>query len=536
MNPSGTKFPAPVKQEVEDQLEDQHGPLYKRSKASSSSSQIGVRSDSIYAAPPPPAQYNPLDEPSPLGLRLRKSPSLLELIQRRLSQPDSSNPGGGPAKKEDRGGGAGAASGSGESRLKASNFPASILRVGAWEYKSRHEGDLVAKCYFAKHKLVWEVLDGGLKNKIEIQWSDIIGLKAAYPDDGPGTLDVALARQPLFFRETNPQPRKHTLWQTTADFTGGQASIFRRHYLQFPPGLLGKQFEKLIQCDPRLCFLSQHEDMVDSPYFEPRKPIFDKLDDVKNEIDINIATGPATSELRDEVSTSGTRSSFSKNEYDFLSRHHDHFLHESPSPSSVIDSKVIENIKNNSLEELKNRSCWDRIRVPGLHTSLSMNDLVSHLENQILEPTISNSPILSDDQRRSLEILEEISKCLFTDSRHITSDEKSVMSRVDSLCCLLHPSTVQEDPLDKGNNTNMATSEDNKHVHELKWFDTKLKSKVAEEAPTLHSELNDGSGCKQEPDMSRKDSVGDLLLNLPRIASLPQFCFNFSEDPDNQNK
>lgn len=60
------------------------------------------------------------------------------------------------------------------------------------QYKSRHEGDLVAKCYFAKHKLVWEILDGGLKNKIEIQWSDIIGLKAAYPDDEPGTLDVAV--------------------------------------------------------------------------------------------------------------------------------------------------------------------------------------------------------------------------------------------------------------------------------------------------------------------------------------------------------
>ncbi|PNX98201.1 hypothetical protein L195_g021443, partial [Trifolium pratense] len=32
-------------------------------------------------------------------------------------------------------------------------------------YKSRYEGDLVAKCYFAKHKLVWEVLDSGLKHK-----------------------------------------------------------------------------------------------------------------------------------------------------------------------------------------------------------------------------------------------------------------------------------------------------------------------------------------------------------------------------------
>lgn len=205
---------------------------------------------------------------------------------------------------------------------------------------------------------------------------------------------------------------------------------------------------------------------------------------------------------------------------------------------SVIDSGVIEDTKNKGMQELKNLSCWDHIRVPGLHPSMSMNDLVSHIENQILEPSISNSPILSNDQRQSLEILEEISRCLFTDSRHaITSDEKSVMSRVNSLCCLLQrdPSSVQEVPLDRGNNTNM-TSEDDKDIHEPKWFDTELKSKVAEKSPTLDGEPNDGSGCKQEPGMSRKDSVGDLLLNLPRIASLPQFCFNFSEDFDNQSR
>lgn len=38
---------------------------------------------------------------------------------------------------------------------------------------------------------------------------------------------LQLNRQPLFFRETNPQPRKHTLWQATSDFTGGQASLHR---------------------------------------------------------------------------------------------------------------------------------------------------------------------------------------------------------------------------------------------------------------------------------------------------------------------
>lgn len=72
------------------------------------------------------------------------------------------------------------------------------------QYKSKHEGDLVAKCYFAKHKLVWEVLDGSLKNKMEIQWSDVVAIKANYPDDGPATLDVVviyLFTLVLFFLE-----------------------------------------------------------------------------------------------------------------------------------------------------------------------------------------------------------------------------------------------------------------------------------------------------------------------------------------------
>ncbi|KAG5154856.1 hypothetical protein JHK82_012825 [Glycine max] len=126
----------------------------------------------------------------------------------------------------------------------ASNFPASLLRIGSWEYKSKHEGDLVAKCYFAKHKLVWEVLEGELKNKMEIQWSDIMALKANCLDTGPSLLTVVLARQPLLFKETNPQPRKHTIWQPTSDFTEGEACKHRQHFLEFPQGLLAKHFEK----------------------------------------------------------------------------------------------------------------------------------------------------------------------------------------------------------------------------------------------------------------------------------------------------
>lgn len=57
----------------------------------------------------------------------------------------------------------------------------------------------MAKCYFAKHKLVWEVLEGGLKSKIEIQWSDITALKATCPENGQGTLDVVVRLSGIFF-------------------------------------------------------------------------------------------------------------------------------------------------------------------------------------------------------------------------------------------------------------------------------------------------------------------------------------------------
>ncbi|KAK9108166.1 hypothetical protein Syun_024177 [Stephania yunnanensis] len=122
---------------------------------------------------------------------------------------------------------------------------------------SRFDGDLVAKCYFAKRKLVWELLDGVLKNKIEVPWSDIASMKATYSDNEHDTLEIELLKWPRFFRETNPQPRKHTQWKAADDFTGGEASIFRRHFLKFPQGTLQKHYEKLVQSDYGLSLLSK---------------------------------------------------------------------------------------------------------------------------------------------------------------------------------------------------------------------------------------------------------------------------------------
>ncbi|XP_027061859.1 uncharacterized protein [Coffea arabica] len=171
----------------------------------------------------------------------------------RLSQANSPK-GASSSKKELKGA---AASGSSE-KLKASNFPATILRIGTWEYKSRYEGDLVAKCYFAKHKLVREVLDGGLKNKIEIQWSDIMALKANYPDDGPGTLDVVgILINGQFLGPHIDCVTDDNLIISVYNYLNEPFLISWHHFLQCPQGLLGKHFEKLIQCDPRLNFLSK---------------------------------------------------------------------------------------------------------------------------------------------------------------------------------------------------------------------------------------------------------------------------------------
>lgn len=73
------------------------------------------------------AEYNPLNEPSPLGLRLKKSPSLLELIQMRLSQDQTSNPSSLSTKSHKV---------NSADKLKASNFAASLLKIGTWEVYS----------------------------------------------------------------------------------------------------------------------------------------------------------------------------------------------------------------------------------------------------------------------------------------------------------------------------------------------------------------------------------------------------------------
>ncbi|KAF8082911.1 hypothetical protein N665_0800s0008 [Sinapis alba] len=437
----GPESKLPVKLEiVEDFLEEENGPAYKRSKLWSNGRSVSI------------------DEPSPLGLSLRKSPSLQDLIQMRLSQ---------SVKKETIPNNASSSLVGTVEKLKASNFPATVLRIGQWEYKSRYEGDLVAKCYFAKHKLVWEVLEQGLKSKIEIQWSDIMGLKTNCPEDEPGTLTIVMARRPLFFRETNPQPRKHTLWQATSDFTDGQASMNRQHFLQCPPGILNKHIEKLIQCDHRLFCLSREPELhFESLFFDTRQSIFED---------------PSVSGSQNNIASSSPVGAQSSSEHMSLS-------HDALSPSSVMDARAIEGGVGASVESRN----WNQIQVPGLHQSISMNDFLALLSDQA---NCENNPEF-----------EDMKQLLLSDTQPDTSDEKSVMSKVNSFYNLLETAANDGKEIGLDNNNKRHKTEEGNKV------------------------LLDHASSSKTQGMSRKDSFSDLLAHLPRITSLPKFLFNISEE------
>ncbi|KAG4133502.1 hypothetical protein ERO13_D08G099000v2 [Gossypium hirsutum] len=520
--PEACRDKAPVKLEiVEDSLEEEHGPVNKRSKLSPNLQQWSY---DVNAFPIPPAQYNPLDEPSPLGLKLRKSPSLLDLIQMRLSQSQS---GSSAAQAESLNSGVKKESKAvaATDKLKASNFPASILRIGHWEYKSRYEGDLVAKCYFAKHKLVWEVLEGGLKSKIEIQWSDIMGLKANCPDNGPGTLNVVLARQPLFFRETNPQPRKHTLWQTTSDFTDGQASIHRQHFLQCPQGLLNKHFEKLVQCDMRLnCLSRQPEIILDSPYFESRSSVFEDPSEPKGHDYGQGETGKGSTSsgfqnIASPVAAHSSSLEIEKGDSAVITS--ENMSREAPSPSS--GSGVCEAVDS------KGPRNWDQIKVPGLHPSMSMSDLMNHIGHRLSEHMTSENPS-SENRPDCQEMLEDIAQYLLSDTQFTTaSDEKSLMSRVNSLCCLLQKDNTTGTS-SQANGENYDGGDDGKDVQLNRSHGFEFNITGKDDVKAFEGETKEVSSSRQAPGMSRKDSFSELLLHLPRIASLPKFLFNISEE------
>lgn len=172
-------------------------------------------------------------------------------------------------------------------------------------------------------------------------------------------------------------------------------------------------------------------------------------------------------------------------------------------------------------EEMHGLRLLNQIKLPGLRPSMSVGDLVNHIGDCISEQMRSDHPDASVDETQKFEILEEITQYLLNDTQSLTSsDEKAIMSRVNSLCCLLQKEDkrVQNLPVINSENIGDPTA-GNTRQDVQPWHETRTTNSVL----AAGSEIGVGGDQHQDANMSRKDSVGDLLLHLPRIASLPQF-------------
>lgn len=161
---------------------------------------------------------------------------------------------------------------------------------------------------------------------------------------------------------------------------------------------------------------------------------------------------------------------------------------------------------------------WESLKVPGLRPSMSMTDLMNHIGNCISEQVTSGS-LPSAKASECHDMIENISQVLLSDTHCSTGlDERSLMKKVNSLCSLLQDPAIASSALVDGENRNQV-ADPAKNVY----FDLTNDS--------VHSTHEKTSNIMQVPEVNfgdgvglpRKDSFSDLLLHLPRIASLPRF-------------
>ncbi|KAI5440319.1 hypothetical protein KIW84_025590 [Lathyrus oleraceus] len=208
--------------------------------------------------------------------------------------------------------------------------------------------------------------------------------------------------------------------------------------MQCPQGLLGRHFEKLIQCDPRLNFLSQQQDFVlESPYFETGTAIHDRIE-TNDGFDSKSEGHAGIFGLQDVESGSAGQSSSSRSEHNLMGEVVENNFQEITSPSSVMNPHAIRGFKSRGAESLKFLSNLDQIKFPGLYPSMSIEDLVNHIGHCITEHMGPENSSFASDRAK----LEEFTQYLFNDSQiQPASDEQNVMSRVNSFYNLL-----QKDP------------------------------------------------------------------------------------------
>lgn len=201
-----------------------------------------------------------------------------------------------------------------------------------------------------------------------------------------------------------------------------------------------------------------------------------------------------------------------------------------------MDTQAIEGNRMSDVHNSGGQKSWESMKVPGLRPSMSMSDLVNHIENCISEQMTSGS-LPSEKASECQDMLENIAQVLLSDTHCATGlDEKSLMKKVNSLCCLLQDPVMVSSAQVDGENCYEVADRGKNVCFDLVNDSTHAKASYIMRAPEAN--FKDGPGCKQAPTLPRKDSLGDLLHHLPRIASLPKFpkfLFDIAEDDEYQS-
>lgn len=172
---------------------------------------------------------------------------------------------------------------------------------------------------------------------------------------------------------------------------------------------------------------------------------------------------------------------------------------------------------------------------PVLQPNISLSDLVNHIGNNL--PFSNNAPV----QGYPKDMLENISQILLSDNQlTAASDERTLMSRVNSLCCLLQDyengqQIVNNSSIPHLNLIPHQGGNDGSTLHSIFMpvnaipTENQMISSTPGSSQMVQQDGNDNSN-PEELGISRKDSFSELVHQLPRIASLPSFLFDISEN------
>lgn len=155
----------------------------------------------------------------------------------------------------------------------------------------------------------------------------------------------------------------------------------------------------------------------------------------------------------------------------------------------------------------------EHLKVPCMGRTMSISDFVNHIGNSLSEQNISgNMPFSNNARGQNIpkEMLENISHILLSDNQLASgaSDERTLMSRVNSLCCLLHKQDgnviLQQDGNDSSTPDSTiipgSASQDDGSVRQTKLLkDYPNDSSIAGSSQLVQQDGNDNSNLESNP-------------------------------------